>query len=591
MRNIKRITEVMKIWNCKRALGLLKQIYRENLFSAVLSLIVIILLAVVGVMPSFLIGKIIDMAAAGRIDGLFMLNVGLILALGGGKILEIAQEYITAESSISVANSLTDRIMERLMHAETAWLSGQKRGEILQAVSDDVETVKRISVSTLPQFLYMLLVAVTSTVTIARVYYPVLLVAAIVYPLYLLPLGKNSQMQENAERSLRDVKAKSRGFIIETFENIKDIKIYGAEQASTEVFGGLQEQWSEDIKQKYVAVNMFKSVPRVLAALGPALVYIFAGIAVIHGNLSIGSVVTLAALLPKLSEPIRAYSGLYIDIPVVEKIGEKFQQFLSAPREIQYDLPEREMAFDTVEFADVSLKNERGTVLDGISFRIEKGEKIAIVGETGCGKTTLLKMIVGLVRPNAGTVMVGGENIAEINCRQLREHIRVILQENSVFDSSIVKNMGYLSDCIEAEIDGMCRALGLEEVVKSNAGYLGENLNTVSGGERQRINIGRSLLCPFDMLLMDEPTSELDPKMEKTVMDFIFETAKERTVIYTAHKLKTLLYADKILYLKKGKIEDFGKAEEVIRRNRYLEKYTESAVFQDSEQFIEGGAR
>ena len=135
MRNIKRITEVMKIWNCKRALGLLKQIYRENLFSAVLSLTVIVLLAVVGVMPSFLIGKIIDMAAAGRIDGLFMLNVGLILALGGGKILEITQEYITAESSISVANSLTDRIMERLMHAETAWLSGQKRGEILQAVS------------------------------------------------------------------------------------------------------------------------------------------------------------------------------------------------------------------------------------------------------------------------------------------------------------------------------------------------------------------------------------------------------------------------------------------------------------------------
>lgn len=93
------------------------------------------------------------------------------------------------------------------------------------------------------------------------------------------------------------------------------------------------------------------------------------------------------------------------------------------------------------------------------------------------------------------------------------------------------------------------------------------------------------------MLLMDEPTSELDPKMEETVMDFIFETAKERTVIYTAHKLKTLQYADKILYLKKGKIEDFGKTEEVIRRNRYFEKYTESAAFQDSEQFVEGGAR
>ena len=210
----------------------------------------------------------------------------------------------------------------------------------------------------------MLLVAVTSTVTIARVYYPVLLVAAIVYPLYLLPLGKNSRMQENAERSLRDVKAKNRGFIIETFENIKDIKIYGAEQASTEVFGGLQEQWSEDIKQKYVAVNMFKSVPRVLAALGPALVYIFAGIAVIHGNLSIGSVVTLAALLPKLSEPIRAYSGFYIDINVVEKIGEKFQQFLSAPREIQYDLPEREKVARQNYQKAVAERMEKATTLE-----------------------------------------------------------------------------------------------------------------------------------------------------------------------------------------------------------------------------------
>ena len=124
-----------------------------------------------------------------------------------------------------------------------------------------------------------------------------------------------------------DVKAKSRGFIIETFENIKDIKIYGAEQASTEVFGGLQEQWSEDIKQKYVAVNMFKSVPRVLAALGPALVYIFAGITVIHGNLSIGRC-DVSRTLPKLSEPIRAYSGFYIDINVVGKSGEKFQQFI-----------------------------------------------------------------------------------------------------------------------------------------------------------------------------------------------------------------------------------------------------------------------
>lgn len=164
-----------------------------------------------------------------------------------------------------------------------------------------------------------------------------------------------------------------------------------------------------------------------------------------------------------------------------------------------------------------------------------------------------------------------------------------------MFDSSIIKNMGYLSGCRDEEIFAMCRALGLDELVQNNKGNLGENLNTVSGGERQRINIGRSLLCPFDMLLMDEPTAELDPKMEETVMNFIFGTAGDKTVIYTAHKLKTLAYADKILYLEKGKLADFGEIKAVIQRNSYFRKYAaqecENADFCGKKLVSEGGAR
>ena len=162
--------------------------------------------------------------------------------------------------------------------------------------------------------------------------------------------------------------------------------------------------------------------------------------------------------------------------------------------------------------------------------------------------------------------MVGGENIAEINCRQLREHIRVILQENYVFDSSIVKNMGYLSDCSEAEIDEMCRALGLEEVVKSNAGDLGENLNTVSGGERQRINIGRSLLCPFDMLLMDEPTSALDPEITAEILRVMKELAAEKmTMVIDTHEIQfAKAVSDRVIFMDGGVVVEEGTPGQVI---------------------------
>ena len=219
-------------------------------------------------------------------------------------------------------------------------------------------------------------------------------------------------------------------------------------------------------------------------------------------------------------------------------------------------------------------------------LRIHSGQVLTLVGYNGSGKSTLLRLLAFLEEPDEGRIIYhGGEDP--------RREVSLLLQEPYLLKTTVFENV-----VLGLKLRG--RRDGLEDAYQAAMRQVGfddpdamrrRGPNALSGGERQRINIGRSLLCPFDMLLMDEPTSELDPKMEETVMDFIFETAKERTVIYTAHKLKTLLYADKILYLKKGKIEDFGKTEEVIRRNRYFEKYTESAAFQDSEQFVEGGAR
>ena len=128
--------------------------------------------------------------------------------------------------------------------------------------------------------------------------------------------------------------------------------------------------------------------------------------------------------------------------------------------------------------------------------------------------------------------------------------------------AALSKIWGYLSDCSEAEIDEMCRALGLEEVVKSNAGDLGENLNTVSGGERQRINIGRSLLCPFDMLLMDEPTSALDPISTSKIEDLAMELKKDYTIVMVTHNMQQAVrVSDNTAFFLLGEVIEYNNTE------------------------------
>ena len=240
--------------------------------------------------------------------------------------------------------------------------------------------------------------------------------------------------------------------------------------------------------------------------------------------------------------------------------------------------------------------------LKEIALDIPEHEITAFIGPSGCGKSTFLKC---LNRMNdlvegcriTGSVRLDQEDIyGNMDINVLRKRVGMVFQKPNPFPMSVYDNIAY-----GPRTHGIRSKAKLDEIVETSLRQaaiwdelkdrLKKSALGLSGGQQQRLCIARALAVDPEVILMDEPTSELDPKMEETVMDFIFETAKERTVIYTAHKLKTLLYADKILYLKKGKIEDFGKTEEVIRRNRYFEKYTESAAFQDSEQFVEGGAR
>ena len=207
--------------------------------------------------------------------------------------------------------------------------------------------------------------------------------------------------------------------------------------------------------------------------------------------------------------------------------------------------------------------------IEDISFQVEPGKIHGLIGPNGSGKTTLIKCITGILSIDEGEILLDGEKIYDNP--KAKEKIGYVADNCNFF-------LNYKGKDMIKFYQGMYGKFEEEEFHKLNEMFkipLTRRVGHLSKGQKMRLSFMLNMAMKPELLVMDEPTSELDPKMEETVMDFIFETAKERTVIYTAHKLKTLQYADKILYLKKGKIEDFGKTEEVIRRNRYFEKYTD----------------
>lgn len=559
---LRRKNEKMK----KKKYVLLKEIFRNQHKNVFILLVFLMLSASISVLPAYFIGRIIDYSTKGITEKIYITFLFLVITILSCKLIDFVSQFISNFLSINIANRITQKMMKNVMYSDVDWLGGWERGEIIQTLLDDTEALKRISIKTIPQFIYIVVTAVVSAIMIYEIYPIVFLATLCAIPCYFISLGKNSKRQKVAEKNIRNIKAETREYLIESLENIKDIKIYGVKEEKKARFWNYQKKWSQNIKDKYIAINVFKSIPRVLSALSPAIVYIVAGVAVIRGDLSIGLLVSLVVLVPKLNEPIKAYANFYVEINNLDTLSERMIEYMNAPIDPSYsNMRKDKLCCTPIVFKNVCLARGQRTILSDLSFVIEEGKKIAIVGETGSGKSSILKMIVGLVKPTAGQIFLGLSDLNDLNCNQVREKIGVVLQDNYLFDEDVRENLSYLSEPSEERIVEICENLDIDYLLKRKETDLGENINTISGGENQRINIGRILLAEFPVLILDEPTSELNNLLQTKVMNYICNVyGKRKTIVYTAHKLETVSYADEVMFIQNGKIQALGTHSELL---------------------------
>jgi ABC-type bacteriocin/lantibiotic exporter with double-glycine peptidase domain len=358
---------------------------------------------------------------------------------------------------------------------------------------------------------------------------------------------------------------------LERLESIKQIKLFGNERREFEQVAAEQESWAELKFRVGISDSVYQTFPRIPVSFAPAVVFLFAGWQMLHGELSIGQLVAILAYVPALNAPVRSFFGLYAEFIDIKVRIRGLLEYLRLPNE-----PGRQEGLhkphhfrnQTIVFSGVRVTGERGDVLRGLNLSIEPGEHVAIVGPSGAGKSTLLKLLLRLQEPSQGEISIGGMPIQELDIVHLRRRVGYVMQENVLFQGTLLDNLTYLSEDDPDRLDLWIKALAAEDIVaKLPQGYqsvIGGSGAAFSGGQRQLLALVRTMLNQPDILLLDEAAASLDLESEQAVNRALRVHAGGVTRIVVTHRLRAAALADRILVLDLGELAEQGTHEQLL---------------------------
>jgi ATP-binding cassette subfamily B protein/subfamily B ATP-binding cassette protein MsbA len=378
-----------------------------------------------------------------------------------------------------------------------------------------------------------------------------------------------------AAKMRREVEVGMQAHIQQTLTGIPVVQAFGQEEREALRFQSFASAAIRSQQRTALLGSMNSLSSGLITTVGSGLILWMSARDVLNGKLSIGNIVIFLGYLTALQAQMKVFAGLYTTLQGLSASTSRVAEVLDAPA----DLPEKPNASELhlvrgkIEFENVTTGYDRGRpILNRISFHLRPGQKVAIVGATGAGKTTLVSLVPRFLDPWEGSILIDDHDLRDVSLSSLRQQIGLVLQEPFLFPISVAQNIAYgMPDATREQIESAARAANAHRfIIELSEGYdtvIGERGATLSGGERQRLAIARALLKNPPILILDEPTSALDSQTEQLILDALQHLMKERTTFIIAHRLSTIRGADKILVLRDGQIVEEGPHEELIARS------------------------
>ena len=566
---------------------------------AVIGLLIVIN-AALGVVNPVLIKEVFD-SALFPADG--ELNLMLLWVLAGlmaaiavvGGALNIAQTYLTNKVGQGVTGDLQEAVYAHLLGMSLTFLARTRTGEMQSRVSHDINGIEPVVSNTLADSVSNVALLIAVAVAMVFISWEFTLVAMAILPVFFLLTRwvgrKRREVMANAQSSMAQVTAVTEETL--SLSGILLAKLFGRQHDELHHFRRHNEELSRFAVRQQMIAQSFYTAASAFLALSPALVYLLAGYLIFMGGsqaATAGTIIAFTALQTRMYQPVERLLQVSVELQTSVALFERIFGYLDLEQEIT-DAPgavplERdkvlgEVVFDSVRVSNSSYHGSDGEplapgesrrwVLDGVSFCIEPGQLAAFVGPSGAGKTTIACLVPRLYDVTEGSVTIDGMDVRQIRLADLAATAGFVTQESFLLQTSIEENLRYAKpDASHEDIIAATRAAYIHDrIMELPAGYatvVGERGFGLSIGERQRLSIARVLLHQPRILILDEATSALDTASERLLQSALMPLVRGRTTLVIAHRLSTILAADVIFVVNAGRIQEYGRHEDLLGR-------------------------
>jgi subfamily B ATP-binding cassette protein MsbA len=468
------------------------------------------------------------------------------------------QKYYVSYIGQDIVRIIRDKLLNHILNLDMAFFQKKHGGELISRITNDINRIQA-AVSNYVADIIRETLTIVGLVAVAIWQSPELsFYGLVVLPLALIPLSKLAKKMKKlsfkSQESISDITS----HLTETFNNIELIKANSTNDIEIDSFKKHNKNFF-NVNIKAVKTNALVSpIMEIIGSIGFAVVIIVGGKQVIDGQLTTGSFISFISALFSLYTPIKRLSSLFNQFQDAVAADIRIKQIFS----VESNIPTGNTLFpekiEEISLKNIELKYDDLLALDDISFEVKRGEKFALVGDSGGGKSSVINLLVRFYETSKGEILFNNTEIKDLNIKSLRDNISVVTQRVYIFNDTVAANVAYGYEIDEQKvIEALKQAHAYDFISKMENGIhtqLDEAGTNLSGGQRQRIAIARALYKNPQILILDEATSALDNESESIISEVIDDIGKDRITFVIAHRLSTIKNADKIAVFKKGKI-------------------------------------
>lgn len=508
-------------------------------------------------------------------DILLKFSLVLICAYLLRGVLRFIAMYVSHIAAWNFVGELTLKVYDKYQSLSMRYYQDKQTGQLMSRMVNDTRLLEVLIAHSLPDLISNILVIIGVTVMIFIINPYLALLTLVPVPLVLFAGSFFSKKVAPLFRINQQVLGDLNGVLQDNLSGMKEIQAFGKERYEHEKMLKNTKYYSFVNIRANKANAVFHPSVEFLTSLGTVIVVGAGGLLAMSGKINTADIVGFFVYLSLFYQPLAVLARLVEDVQTALAGAERVAEVLDSESEIEespnaYDLigVEGNIAFENVSFDYINGEH----VLNDISFTANKGEMIALVGPTGVGKTTIVSLLERFYDPLSGRITLDGHDLRDLTLSSLRNNISLVLQDVFLFNGTIEENIAYGVENYtrESVISAAKTAFADEFISKMPNGYdtvVGERGIRLSGGQKQRIAIARAVLRNTPVLILDEATSSVDTETESHIQEAIENLAGSRTVIVIAHRLSTVMRADNIVVLEKGKIVETGKHSELLAKN------------------------